>query len=474
MVGIVSYGAYIPIYRLTREEIGRVWGTGGGRGEKAVANCDEDSLTMGVEAAVDCLQEIDRKSVDGLYFASTTPPYKEKQSASIIRAALDLNPDITTADFTDSLRAGTSALRAAIDAVKAGSAEKVLVVSADCRLPAPNSEFENLFGDGAAAFLIGSSEVALNVEGSYTTSSEFIDVWRGQNDPYPRTWEDRFVSTYGYLEVMQKAILTAMKKYNLSPKDFVRAVFPGPDVRSHSTMARKLGFDYQNQVQDTMLSKMGNTGAAFGLMMLVAAIEETKPGGKILFSNYGDGCDCYIFEVTDYVRKLMGRRGIQKNLSSKMYLSHYGKYLRFRNLMEWEPDRRPSEYSSLTTLWRDRKQVLALIGHKCKNCGKVQIDFPIQRVCAWCQSKDQFDEVRLSDKKGILFSFSMDERTRDLDLPCVTAVVDIGEGARFLTVMTDRDPQTLKVGMPAEFTFRKIHDGQGICNYFWKCRPVRS
>jgi len=473
MVGIVSYGAYIPIYRLGREEIGRVWGTGGGKGEKAVANCDEDSLTMGVEAAVDCLQGIDRKSVDGLYFASTTPPYREKQSASIIRAVLDLNPDIITADFTDSLRAGTSALRAAIDAVKARSAEKVLVVTADCRLPAPNSEFEAIFGDGASAFLIGNSEVFLNIEGSYTTSSEFIDVWRRENDPYPRTWEDRFISTHGYLEIVEKATLTMMKKHHLSPKDFTKTIFPAPDARSHSTMARRLGFDYQNQVRDPMFDKIGHTGAAFGLMMLAAAIEESKAGEKILFSNYGDGCDCYIFQVANHIEKLTKRRGIRNNLSSKMHLSNYGKYLRFRNLIEWEPDRRPAEYSSLTTLWRDRKQILALIGHKCKNCGKVQIDFPIQRVCSWCQSKDEFDEVRLSDKKGTLFSFSMDERTRDLDLPCVTAVVDIEEGARLVTVMTDRDPQALQVGMPVEFTFRKLHEGQGICNYFWKCRPVR-
>lgn len=165
------------------------------------------------------MKGIDRKSVDGLYFASTTPPYREKQSASIIRAVLDLNPNIITADFTDSLRA-TSALRAAIDAVKAGLAEKVLVVTADCRLPAPNSEFETIFGDGAAAFLIGNSDVSLNVEGSYTTSSEFIDVWRRENDPYPHTWEDRFVSTHGYLEMMKKATLAAMKKHHLSPKDY--------------------------------------------------------------------------------------------------------------------------------------------------------------------------------------------------------------------------------------------------------------
>ena len=137
MTGIVSCGAYIPIYRMGQELLAGVWGGAAGRGEKAIANSDEDSITMAVEAAIDCLGDIDRQSIDGLYFASTTPPYREKQSASIIAVACDLRRDIFTADFTDSVRAGASALRAALDAVAAGSAKRVLVVASDCRLGAP-------------------------------------------------------------------------------------------------------------------------------------------------------------------------------------------------------------------------------------------------------------------------------------------------------------------------------------------------
>jgi hydroxymethylglutaryl-CoA synthase len=79
MIGITSYGAYVPIYRLSREEIARAWGGRAAPGEKAVANFDEDSATMAVEAVIDCLKGIDRQTVDGLYFASTTSPYVEIQ-----------------------------------------------------------------------------------------------------------------------------------------------------------------------------------------------------------------------------------------------------------------------------------------------------------------------------------------------------------------------------------------------------------
>ncbi len=111
MAGITSYGAYIPIYRLKRDEIARAWGGGARGGEKAAANWDEDSLTMGVEAAINCLNAIDRELIDGLYSASTTPPYREKQSASILAAGAGLGKELIMADFTDSIRAGASAGR---------------------------------------------------------------------------------------------------------------------------------------------------------------------------------------------------------------------------------------------------------------------------------------------------------------------------------------------------------------------------
>ena len=141
MFGIVSYGAYIPYYRLGWDEIARAWGGTAPKGEKAVANYDEDSTTMGVEAAINCLGPVDRKEIDGLYFATTTAPYREKQSSSLMAAALDLREDILTSDFTNSLRAGTIAIKTALDVIKAGSAGKILVVSADCRIGAPKSQF---------------------------------------------------------------------------------------------------------------------------------------------------------------------------------------------------------------------------------------------------------------------------------------------------------------------------------------------
>ena len=471
MLGIVSFGAYIPIYRLSREAIGTMWSKSVGKGEKAVANADEDSLTMGVEAVLDCLRGMDRKKVDGLYFASDSPPYVEKQSASIIRAATDLREDMLTMDIAHSLRGGATAMRAAMDAVKAGSAKQVVVVASDRRIPAPNSDFEVSLGDGSAAFLIGDSDVAVSIEGSHHVSCEFIDVWRKPSDTYMQTWEERFLRDEAYLKILPQAVTALLKKHQLSPKDIARAVYWGPDARTHTTMAKEMGFDAKTQVQAPLFDSVGNTGTAQAPMTLVAALEKAKPGDKLVYAAYGDGADAFLLQVTEQIENVRDRRGIKRHLESKLMLPGYGKYVEIRELMEGEAGRRPARRSSLPVLWRERQHIFPLYGQKCNACGNIQ--YPKQRICIYCQAKDNFELVRLSDRTGKVFTFSMDQRAVEIVLPKVFSVVDLDGGGRFYSVMTDRDISKIEVGMAVEMTFRIQLEGSGLYNYFWRVRPVR-
>ena len=277
MEGIVSYGAYVPLRRLGPGTQG--WNTAA---EKAVANWDEDSLTMAVAATIDCLGGIERRTIDGLYFATTTPPYGEKLAATTAAWAADLRPDIFTADITDSLRAGTAALRMAVDAVKAGSAKHFLVTASDFRMGAGGMDAG--FGDGAAALLIGDKDVVATIEGSYSLSNELLDVWRASGARNVRSWEDRFVFEEGYLKILPQAVKAFLEKSGLTTKDITKAVFYAPDLRRHRQMAGMLGFKPE-QVQEPFFDKLGNTGTAFSLMMLVAALEDAKAGDKILLAS---------------------------------------------------------------------------------------------------------------------------------------------------------------------------------------------
>ncbi len=169
MIGILSAGGYVPRYRLSGKALGAVWG-GGGSGERAVAGYDEDSLTMACEAALNVLHGRDVTRIGACFLASTSAPYAEKSSAAILATVADLAPAVLTADLGGSLRCGTTALRLALDTVKAGSAAQALVAAGDVRPVAPGTPEEAQLGDGAGAALVGDGDVIASFEGAFAAS----------------------------------------------------------------------------------------------------------------------------------------------------------------------------------------------------------------------------------------------------------------------------------------------------------------
>ena len=472
MAGITSIGAYVPRYRLSLEEVAKFWRAKKAGGEKAVAGFDEDSITLSVAAALDCLAR-NAGETDGVYFATTTAPYKEKQGAAIIASALDLKRESRTADFANSLRAGCIALRAAFEAVKSGSSRNILVVASDCRPAAPQGRFEQILGDGAAAVLVGSDRTIADIEDSASIFCDFPDLWRKDGDAFIQSTEGRFASAEGYLPVMQETIGGLMKRNSVSPRDVSKIVFYAPDVREQSELAKRLGFD-KAQVQDPLFAQIGNTGTAAAFMMLVAALEEAKPGDRILFAGYGDGCDAFLLRVTQDIDKARTRPTMEDRLGNKAPVD-YGRYLNWRNLVPIEAANLPARSEpSPATRWRDRKSIAALYGVRCKACGTPQLH-PIGqaiRVCATCQAKDDFEEYRFSDKKGKLFSYAIDHLQPTKNPPGLNGVVDFDGGGRLICELTDYDLDKVQIGMPVEMSFRRMLQGQGIINYFWKAKPI--
>jgi len=473
-VGISSFGSYIPYFRLDRKVISEIWGRHSIGGERSVANNDEDAITMAVEASRNCIGTQDLDAVDGLFFATTSAPYKEKMNASLIGTAVDLKREITTIDFANSLRSGTGALKAAFDSAKAGSLGNIVVAASDCRIGYPRSDQEQAFGDAAAAVMVSGENLSACFEGGYSISNEMMDVWRNPEDTFVKTWESRFILTEGYLSHMKEAVSGLLKRYGLDPKSISKAILPAPDARSHKTLSKQLGFDIDTQVQDPLLSKVGHCGAAQALLMLVSALEEARPGDLLLLANYADGADAMFFKVTDGIEKMKNHRTVKNYLEDKTLLPSYARFLSYKGLVETVPGEPFRLMPSATASWRDRKCILRCHGSRCTACGKTT--FPVQRICYHCGAKDEFDEVPLSHLKGQVFTFTLDNLAGRSDDPVVVqTIADLGEEkVRFYGMMTDCDPREVEVGTPINLTFRRIYEGAGMHNYFWKCRPVRN
>jgi hydroxymethylglutaryl-CoA synthase len=472
MAGITAFGAYIPYYRLAHKDIARAWGSRAGDAERAVAGVDEDSITLAVEAVRDLLAGPDAGEIDGLIFATTTSPYAEKSASALIATVADLRHDIRTADYTNSLRAATSALSAAIDSVRAGSASRVIITSADTRLAAPRSMNERAFGDAAAAIEVGRDGVIAKLLGAHSTVDEMIDLWRKPGDEFVSGWEERFSTTQGYQRVVRQTVGELFERTGIGPSEISKAIFYAPDAGALAGVAKSLGFKPE-QIPDHLLSSVGNTGAAMPALVLSSVLEQASAGNKLLVVGYGSGCDALLFEVTEEIerQKAIGRRGVRGHLASKASLDSYERYIKFRELIQTEAPRRQMPTASAAQIWRNRDEIYRLYGYRCLNCGKVQ--YPRQRLCISCQSKDQFESVRLADKKAQVFTFTVDFLNADPDPPTVMTVVDFEGGGRAYLQMTDRNPAEVRIEQEVEMTFRRMYEAEGFTNYYWKCRPIR-
>jgi 3-hydroxy-3-methylglutaryl CoA synthase len=467
MAGIVGFGTYVPRYRLTRELVAKQWEQPSMGGEKAVAAHDEDSLTLAVNAALHALPD-GAAGVEAIYFASTTPPFREKQSAATVAAVLDAGAGVRTADITDSLRAGTVALRAALDAVQAG-ARRALVCTGDCRMGAPDTHAEQNYGDAGAALVLGGAgePVVAEIIGAYTQTEEFHGTWRTEAQDFVHAFPGAFETKFGYAPFVIGAIQGLLKQTGTDPATIAKAVIAAPQPRALAGIAKALRLDAKKQVQDTLWTLLGDTGAAQPLLLLAGALEQAAPGELILLVGYGDGADAMLLRTTDAVAGYQTAVSLFAQIERKRLLRSYGKYARFRKLFK-----REAATDDLTTpvvLFRDRRTILSLHGGRCPACGTVQ--FPRNRVCIECGHRDGLEEHKLA-RRGTLFTFTNDYIHESPDTPTSHGVVELDGGGRMYVQLADVEPDQVEVDMPVELTFRKYHEGSGLPNYFWKARPV--
>ncbi|HVL33162.1 MAG TPA: OB-fold domain-containing protein [Actinomycetota bacterium] len=465
MAGIARWGTAIPLWRLDRAMLGRAWDTPAMPGERTAAAGDQDSLTLGVEAALAATRGFDTGSIDFVAFATTTPPYAEKQTAATIAAVLDRH-DVRTADFTGTLRAGTTAVRAALDAVRSGSARAALVVAADMRPSEPSTAMEQLFGDGAAAVVVTGGGVA-DVVGEASIAEEFTGPWRRTDDDYVRSFDGKSETEYGYARAIETAVSAALSNAGVSSGAVTRFAAYAPDPRTYVTTAKRIGIA---SAKDPLFSRAGNLGAAHALVSLCGALDEAAPGEHIVLAAPGEGADALVLAARDGVEAARPDRTLANELADKRILASYERYVRFRKLIPGDEADVPS--STIRT-WRDRAQAFALYGVRCGACGQVQ--FPANRACIACSTLDKMEPVRLTPR-GTVFTFTLDHLIAGeyLETPVPRAVVDMDGGGRMFLEVTDCEPNEVHVGMQVELTFRLMHEGADFKNYYWKARPART
>lgn len=482
MIGIVSYGAYLPRLRLSRKAMAaaNAWMDSTllahGKGERAMANWDEDSVTMAVEAARDCLAGQDRGSIQALYFASTSFPFADRQNAGIVAAALNLSEQLATLDVTASQKAATSGLLAALNAAK-GAGENVLFAAADKRRTKSACAQEMQFGDGAAALLLGSGKVVAEFLGGQSASVDFVDHYRGHDHPFDYNWEERWIRDQGFGKIIPPVITRALKKAGISPEQVDHFVMPCVYGGVAASVAKKVGLRPQ-AVRDNLAAVCGETGTAHAIVMLVDALQDATPGQLLLVCGFGQGCDALVFRATERLAALPRRAGVKGSLGRRKEEANYLKFLTFNQLVAQERGLR-AEYNpqtALSVLYRKRRMVLGLVGGICPKCNTPQ--FPKEGVCVnpECKTVDPQEDYPFADRLARVASWSADALTYSIDPPAHYGMIQFDGGGRMMADFTDVDDGKVDVGTPMRMTFRikDVDAARGFVRYFWKAAPATS
>ena len=461
MAGIVRYGSYIPYYRLQRAAIGA------GKGERAVASYDEDSVSMAVEAARDAIRG--GVAVDAVLFATTSPAYAEKLDTATVQAALDLPETVSSVALSGSTRMGLSALLLGLDLAAAG--RRALVCAGDVTVGAPGGARESQGGDGAVAFVTGGDgdTIARSI-GRASATLEILDVWRLPEDRFSKQWEERFTA-----DTMAPTILATVKRAlqvaATEPSTLASVILDGTNPRSMAGLPKALGLRPE-QVADPLGASVGRTGVAHAGLLLARALDDAKPGDRILVVCEADGVEALVVEVTGQIKDAPRPRKVDRWIASKRNDLPYNTYLKWRGILPFEPPRRPDpDRPAAPPMRRHERWKLAFVGSRCTKCQAGHL--PPQRVCVKCGAVDQMKDERFADTTSRVATYTLDHLAYSLQPPVVAAFVDYEGGGRFACELTDVDPKTVAIGNNVEMTFRRLYTAQSVHNYFWKARPGR-
>lgn len=478
--GILSFGAYIPRRRLQRSAIHTTnkWFAGGlgglAKGEKAIANWDEDTVTMAVEAARDTLTGFSRTGLASLSLASTSLPFDDRLNAGIIKEALNLDDNTGAFDLAGSQRAATSGLIQALAAAK-GGAGLHLALASELRLAKPASENEMVFGDAAAGFLIGEGDIIARTLGTHSTTIDFVDHYRSSGMETDYGWEARWIRDEGYTGLIGMALKEAFARFGVTGADIDRFIVPITLRGVADGIAKKTGIR-PVAIADTLSASVGDSGVAHPFLLLAAALEQSKAGEKIMLIGFGQGVDVLLFEATGAASSLAPRRGVAGSLARGVKDENYARWLFHRGQLPLDKGMRAEgdEKQPGSSLWRNRKAVLSLVGGRCTKTGTVQFPKSDISVNPNGHSAHTQEDYPLAEIRARIVTYTADALTYSPSPPSYYGMIDFDGGGRMMAEFVDYSPEDIEVGRELMMMFRikAFDDRRDFTKYFWKAVPV--
>jgi hydroxymethylglutaryl-CoA synthase len=337
-IGIVGYGAYVPQWRIKSANIAKIWGSDPERlkgllEEKSVPGQDEDAATMAVEASLRALAVagINPIEIGAVYVGSESHPYVIKPTASIVAEAIGATPEMTGADLEFACKAGTAGIQICMAMVESGKIKYGLAIGSDTAQGRPGDELEYTAAAGAGAYILGKSNIIVEIEDTYSFTTDTPDFWRREGEDFPRH-AGRFTGEPAYFRHVLSSTNGLLKKTGKTVNDFDYFIFHQPNTKFPLTAAKILGIPAEKITRGLLVPQIGNTYSAATLLGLARVLDTANPGDRILLTSFGSGAgsDSFSMVVTKNILRMRKKENsLDDMIKVKRYLD-YSEYIKFR------------------------------------------------------------------------------------------------------------------------------------------------
>ncbi len=334
MIGIVSYGVYIPKYRIRVADIARaqkkdpVEITAGLRvEEKAVACPDEDAATLSCEAGLQALIDgkVNPLGIGAITVGSESHPYAVKPTATIVGEILGVSNNYFVADLQFACKAGSAGMQFVWGLLAGGKIDYGLAIGSDVAQAKPGDVLEYTAASVAAAYILGRKKVIADIVDFVSFTSNTPDFWRRDGQMFP-SHAGRFTGEPAYFHHVMSASKLLFTKIKKTPASFTHAVFHMPNGKFPTTVAKRLGFTKEQIAKGFVVDKIGNPYCASSLTGLAAVLDIAKPNDTIFFCSYGSGsgADAFVFKVTKEITAYQKHieKSVQSQIDKKTYVDY--------------------------------------------------------------------------------------------------------------------------------------------------------
>lgn len=354
-VGIDTISFYTSHYALDLQLLAQARGVdpekfsvGLGQHVMAVPAPDEDIVTIGANAALRAIANVDVSSIEMLLFATESGIDQSKAAGIYVHDLLGLPKRCRVIELKQACYSGTLALQLALPFLRQHPDKKVLLVASDIARYGLGTPGESSQGCGAVAMVLSANPRILAFEAEYGVITENVmDFWRPNYSDI--AFVDGKYSSKLYLNMLEKS----WKQYQeLSGRDFSDHAYycyhtPVPKLveKAHQYLAKVSGNNHLSA--ETLYEhieysleygrKTGNSYTAslyVGLTALLDLAKKNLAGERLGFYSYGSGCVAEYFSgiVQEGYQKVLDTAHHAKMLAERTYLTYpdYEKFFLFQ------------------------------------------------------------------------------------------------------------------------------------------------